>query len=71
MLPPYMALSIYLFALTILLVGLAFGWAWGVAAMAAGLRARDQVLYAQQLQTQEAGYVLHDVCAQSIIDGLN
>ncbi|WVQ97371.1 hypothetical protein IAU59_004483 [Kwoniella sp. CBS 9459] len=56
MLPPYMALSIYIFALLTLLIGLCFGWAWGAAAMAAALRARSQVLYAQQVQTAQAGY---------------
>ncbi|OCF73911.1 hypothetical protein I204_05757 [Kwoniella mangroviensis CBS 8886] len=56
MLPPYMALSIYLFALLTLLIGLCFGWAWGVAAMASALRARDQVLYRQQVQSEQSGY---------------
>ncbi|WVF70551.1 hypothetical protein IAT40_005342 [Kwoniella sp. CBS 6097] len=56
MLPPYMALSIYIFALLTLLIGLCFGWAWGAAAMAAALKARSQVLYAQQVQTARAGY---------------
>ncbi|OCF31124.1 hypothetical protein I316_07256 [Kwoniella heveanensis BCC8398] len=56
MLPPYMALSIYVFALLTLLIGLCFGWAWGAAAMAAALKARSQVLYAQQVQTARAGY---------------
>ncbi|OXM76143.1 hypothetical protein C364_06247 [Cryptococcus neoformans Bt63] len=56
MLPPYMALSIYIFALLTLLVGLCFGWAWGVAAMAAALRARSQSLYQSQLQAESSGY---------------
>ncbi|WRT64249.1 uncharacterized protein IL334_001180 [Kwoniella shivajii] len=56
MLPPSMALSIYLFALITLIVGLCFGWAWGVAAMAAALKARDQVLYQEQVQRESAGY---------------
>ncbi|KAK8866031.1 hypothetical protein IAR55_001182 [Kwoniella newhampshirensis] len=56
MLPPYMTLSVYLFALLILVVGMCFGWAWGVAAMAAALRARDQTLLAREVQTQRAGY---------------
>lgn len=55
MLPPYMALSIYIFALLTLVVGLCFGWAWGVAAMAAALRARSQSLYQSQLQTESSG----------------
>ncbi|KIR70920.1 hypothetical protein I310_05332 [Cryptococcus deuterogattii CA1014] len=56
MLPPYMALSIYIFALITLVVGLCFGWAWGAAAMAAALRARSQSLYQSQLQAESAGY---------------
>lgn len=55
MLPPYMALSIYIFALLTLVVGLCFGWAWGVAAMAAALRARSQSLYQSQLQAESSG----------------
>ncbi|WWD17770.1 hypothetical protein CI109_102211 [Kwoniella shandongensis] len=56
MLPPYMALSVYIFALLTLIVGMCFGWAWGVAAMAAALRARSQQLLAQQVQSARAGY---------------
>lgn len=52
-----MALSIYIFALITLVVGLCFGWAWGAAAMAAALRARSQSLYQSQLQAESAGYV--------------
>ncbi|WWC86360.1 uncharacterized protein L201_001235 [Kwoniella dendrophila CBS 6074] len=56
MLPPYMALSVYLFALLTLIIGLCFGWAWGCAAMASALRARDQVLYASQVRREQSGY---------------
>jgi len=61
MLPPSMALSIFLFAMLTLIVGLCFGWAWGVAAMAAGLRARDQVLLQQQITTTRAGCVVQPI----------
>ncbi|WWC58457.1 uncharacterized protein I303_100999 [Kwoniella dejecticola CBS 10117] len=56
MLPPSMALSIYLFALLTLLIGLCFGWAWGIAGMAAAIRARDQVLLQQQVQREQSTY---------------
>ena len=54
MLPPYLAFSIFLFALLTVIVGMCLGWAWGVAAMAAGLQARDQALLAQQTQSLRA-----------------
>jgi hypothetical protein len=43
MLPPSMPLSIYIFALLTLVIGMCTGWAWGCAAMASALRARSQV----------------------------
>jgi hypothetical protein len=55
MLPPYMALSLFLFAGIALGVGMCIGWAWGCAAMAAGLRARSQTLLAQNTQAFRAG----------------
>jgi len=55
MIPPSMALSIFLFAMLTLIVGMCLGWAWGCAAMAAGLQARDQVYLQQQIQTTTAG----------------
>lgn len=55
MLPPYMALSTYLFALATLAMGMLIGWAWGCAAMAAALRARSQVLLASQVDRATAG----------------
>ncbi|GFZ43623.1 hypothetical protein JCM24511_01343, partial [Saitozyma sp. JCM 24511] len=59
MLPPSMPLSIYIFALLTLIIGMCTGWAWGCAAMASALRARSQVLLNQQIQTAEAGYNLN------------
>lgn len=56
MLPPSMALSLFIFAMLTLIIGICFGWAWGCAAMAAGLRARDQVLLQQQITTTRSGY---------------
>ncbi|WVR05967.1 hypothetical protein IAU60_002995 [Kwoniella sp. DSM 27419] len=56
MLPPSMALSLYIFALLTLVIGICFGWAWGAAGMAASLRARSQVLLEQQIQSARAGY---------------
>lgn len=55
MIPPYMALSLFLFAMLTLIVGLCLGWAWGVAAMAAANQARDQVLLQQQITTTRSG----------------
>ncbi|WVO16954.1 hypothetical protein L204_104640 [Cryptococcus depauperatus] len=54
-LPPNMALSIYIFALSTLSIGMLFGWAWGSAAMAAALRARNPALLAKQQQDFQAG----------------
>ncbi|ORY33700.1 hypothetical protein BCR39DRAFT_592676 [Naematelia encephala] len=56
MLPPYMPVSLYAFALITLAIGLLTGWAWGCAAMAAAIRARSQVLLARETETAEAGY---------------
>ncbi|WVQ85239.1 hypothetical protein IAT38_007404 [Cryptococcus sp. DSM 104549] len=57
MLPPYLALSIYVFAMITLIIGLLFGWAWGNAAMAAALRARSPALYQRQMAAAQAGWV--------------
>ena len=54
MLPPSMALSVYFFAFMTLVVGMCMGWAWGCAAMAAGLRARSQTLLASAVQRETA-----------------
>jgi hypothetical protein len=48
MLPPYMAFSVFVFAILTLVVGMCLGWAWGVAGMAAALRARSVILLASQ-----------------------
>ncbi|QRV93943.1 hypothetical protein RhiJN_21961 [Ceratobasidium sp. AG-Ba] len=54
-LPPNMALQLYLFAMLTLMIGCLLGWAWGSAAMAASLKARDQVLLRSTLiATQQA-----------------
>ncbi|EUC64408.1 fusaric acid resistance-like protein [Rhizoctonia solani AG-3 Rhs1AP] len=58
--PPAMALQMYFFAMLTLMIGCLLGWAWGSAAMAAALQARDQVLLgrallsAQQAATNQA-----------------
>lgn len=50
MVPTNMPLSIFVLANLMIVVGSCLGWAWGCAAMAAALRARDQVLVQQQIQ---------------------
>ncbi|KAG5654141.1 hypothetical protein H0H81_006852 [Sphagnurus paluster] len=57
MLPPSMALSLFLLAALTLILGMLTGWAWGIAAMAAGLSVRDQALLAQQQQKAQASLV--------------
>lgn len=42
-------------AMLTMVVGIAMGWAWGAAAMAAGLQARSQVLLNEQVQREQAG----------------
>ncbi|KAL5631613.1 hypothetical protein ACGC1H_007212 [Rhizoctonia solani] len=50
-----MALQMYFFAMLTLMIGCLLGWAWGSAAMAAALQARDQVLLGRALlSTQQA-----------------
>jgi hypothetical protein len=49
-----MALSVYFFAFMTLVVGLCTGWAWGVAAMAAALKARSQILLQQDVESERA-----------------
>lgn len=56
MLAPAMAVTMLVFAMLTLGVGMLLGWAWGCAAMAAALRARSQVLYARQYETVSAGF---------------
>ncbi|GAA5854342.1 hypothetical protein JCM9279_004726 [Rhodotorula babjevae] len=55
MLPPMFPVQIFLLAATTLVMGQLLGWAWGCAAMAASLRARDQVLLLSQVQRAQAG----------------
>ncbi|KAG5640425.1 hypothetical protein DXG03_008703, partial [Asterophora parasitica] len=57
MLPPAMALSLFLLATTTLLLGMVTGWAWGNAAMAAALAVRDQARLAAQRQEAQASLV--------------
>ncbi|KAF9560292.1 hypothetical protein CPC08DRAFT_708223 [Agrocybe pediades] len=50
MLPPTMALSVFIMAATTLLLGMLLGWAWGSAAMASALSVRSSALLAAQQQ---------------------
>ncbi|KJA27441.1 hypothetical protein HYPSUDRAFT_131287 [Hypholoma sublateritium FD-334 SS-4] len=47
-LPPSLALSVFLVAAITLLIGMLLGWAWGNAAMASALAARSSTLLMQQ-----------------------
>lgn len=55
MLPPMFPVQVFLVAALTLVIGQLLGWAWGCAAMAAALRARDQVLLTSQVQRAQAG----------------
>jgi hypothetical protein len=55
MIPPSLALSMFMIAALMIVLGVCAGWAWGCAAMAAGLRARSVVLLASEVQTAQAG----------------
>ncbi|KAG6910622.1 hypothetical protein DXG01_009131 [Tephrocybe rancida] len=57
MLPPSLALSLFIFAVITLLLGMCVGWAWGAAAMAASLAVRSPALLAQQQQAVQASLV--------------
>jgi hypothetical protein len=46
--PPYVPLSVFLFLMLTIIIGMCIGWAWGVAAMAAALQARSKTLLASQ-----------------------
>ncbi|PPQ95766.1 hypothetical protein CVT26_015853 [Gymnopilus dilepis] len=48
MMPPTFALSVFIMAITTLLLGMLLGWAWGNAAMASALNVRSASLFAQQ-----------------------
>lgn len=50
MVPASMPLALFLLAIFMIVLGACFGWAWACAALAAGLRARDQAFLASQLQ---------------------
>jgi hypothetical protein len=58
MLPPTFPAQVFLLVASMLVLGMCFGWAWGCAAMAAALKARDRVLLASSLQRVQAGYAL-------------
>ncbi|GAA6023484.1 hypothetical protein JCM10207_006212 [Rhodosporidiobolus poonsookiae] len=55
MLPPTFPAQVFLLVATMLVLGMCFGWAWGCAAMASALRARNQVLLASSVQRVSAG----------------
>lgn len=57
MLPPFLPFSLYAFLILTLAVGMFLGWAWGCAAMAAGLSVRDVTLLAQQQADAQAALV--------------
>ncbi|KAF8060806.1 hypothetical protein FPV67DRAFT_1673642 [Lyophyllum atratum] len=57
MVPPSIALSLFVLAIVTLLLGMLVGWAWGAAAMAAGLAARDPARLARQQQQAQSSYV--------------
>ncbi|KAF8972501.1 hypothetical protein BDZ97DRAFT_1649682 [Flammula alnicola] len=50
MIPPSLALSLFLLVAVTLLLGMLVGWAWGSAAMASALSVRSSALLAQQEQ---------------------
>lgn len=53
-LPPYVPLSVFIFLMLTVIVGMCLGWAWGVAAMAAALKARNRTLLASQYTRAQA-----------------
>ncbi|KAM0786792.1 hypothetical protein ACM66B_002226 [Microbotryomycetes sp. NB124-2] len=55
MLPPIMPVPIFVLVAAMLVFGMCLGWAWSCGAMAAAIRARDQVFLASQLQIAQAG----------------
>ncbi|KAF7367705.1 hypothetical protein MSAN_00834300 [Mycena sanguinolenta] len=57
LLPPSLALSVFLMASVTLLFGMLIGWAWGAATMAAGLHVQDKALLAARLVAAEKGFV--------------
>ncbi|BGP35025.1 hypothetical protein JCM10296v2_006855 [Rhodotorula toruloides] len=70
MLPPTFPVQVFLFVSAMLVLGMCLGWAWGCAAMAAGLKARSQVILAaavQRAQTSVASATNPDVAYSSTI----
>ncbi|BGP73444.1 hypothetical protein NBRC10513v2_006855 [Rhodotorula toruloides] len=70
MLPPTFPVQVFLFVSAMLVLGMCLGWAWGCAAMAAGLKARSQVILAaavQRAQTSVASATNPDVAYRSTI----
>jgi hypothetical protein len=49
LLPPSLALALFVITSGTLLLGMVFGWAWGVAAMVSALHVRDKALLASRL----------------------
>ncbi|KAJ7259813.1 hypothetical protein C8J57DRAFT_1339211 [Mycena rebaudengoi] len=59
LLPPSMALSMFLLAATTLLLGMLLGWAWGAASMAAALSVQDKSLLASRTAAARASLDPH------------
>ncbi|KAG6809186.1 hypothetical protein H0H93_016039, partial [Arthromyces matolae] len=57
------ALAAALILMTLIRAGMCVGWAWGAAAMAAGLSVRNQALLAQQQQRVHASIVNNGIPA--------
>jgi hypothetical protein len=56
MLVPTFPVQVFLFVSAMLVFGMCLGWAWGCAAMAAGLKARSQVVLASAVQRAQRRY---------------
>ncbi|KAJ7909256.1 hypothetical protein B0H13DRAFT_2192889 [Mycena leptocephala] len=57
LLPPSLALSVFVLASVTLLLGMLLGWAWGAACMAAALSVQDKSLLATRLAAAQKGLV--------------
>ncbi|KAJ7649402.1 hypothetical protein DFH06DRAFT_1331774 [Mycena polygramma] len=55
LLPPSLALSVFILASFTLLFGMLLGWAWGAAMIAAGHAVRDKTLLAARLAAAQKG----------------
>ncbi|KAF7318664.1 hypothetical protein HMN09_00378100 [Mycena chlorophos] len=65
LLPPSMALSLFIMAAFTMLFGMLLGWAWGNAAMAAALHVQDKALLAQRVGAiEKAGLAANLTMAQ-------